>query len=519
MDNAPSFGRYKVTSTLGSGAMGHVYAAVDEVLGRPVAVKTLRNEHSGAAARMFDERFRLEARAVAALNHPAIVQVYDLDLAANPPFLVMERMAGPSLSETIKAGPLAHGELRALGIQIARALAAAHAAGIVHRDVKPANILGGGPGVWKLADFGVAHVPDSSLTMTGQFIGSPAYAPPEALIRGESTAAGDVFGLGATLYYAAAGTWPRARAETSALLAPIPSVRTLAPSLPDDLVATIDRAVELEPARRPNAVQLAEALASAASPPPPPSEPPRLTGEATAVLPTSPNATSTATEVLPPARTASPATEVLPPAPATNTAFVPDATNAPAPNTAFVPGAVRATASSTAFVPDATNTPAPAASRQPRWRPWAALATAVAALVVVVIVATRGDAKPTTTSATLPVREDLEDPAHVQATDDPSADPRSPASLEPPGAPEAPEPPEPPGPASARPNSRTITIRRPQVTDPGARQEFEGVIDEIYKKRYTYALDRLDEWERRWGATTETITLRDQLEVRAGPDD
>jgi tRNA A-37 threonylcarbamoyl transferase component Bud32 len=260
-----SFGRYRVTGTLGAGAMGEVYAAIDEVLGREVAVKTLRTHRSELAARMLDERFRLEARAIAALHHPGVVQVFDIDLSADPPYLVMERVAGPSLRERLAAGALGLDELRALGIQIARALAAAHAAGILHRDVKPANILAAGAGTWKLADFGVAHVPDSSLTLTGQFVGSPAYAPPEALIRGQSSAAGDVYGLGATLYEAAAGRWPRLDTQTGALLAPLPPLHDLAPGLPADLWAAIDRAVAAEPERRPSASELADALAGAVS--------------------------------------------------------------------------------------------------------------------------------------------------------------------------------------------------------------------------------------------------------------
>ena len=261
MADATSFGRYKVTGTLGAGAMGQVYAAVDEVLGREVAVKTLHGKLPGLGGQILDERFRLEARAIAALTHPGIVQVFDIDLAADPPYLVMERVAGPSLKERFASGPLPESELRALGIQIARALAAAHAARIVHRDVKPANILIAGPGTWKLADFGVAHVPDSSLTLTGQFVGSPAYAPPEALLRGQADAAGDVFGLGATLYVGAAGRWPRAEATTGALLAPVPSLRELAPHLPADLIAAIDRALAVEPDQRPTAAELADALA------------------------------------------------------------------------------------------------------------------------------------------------------------------------------------------------------------------------------------------------------------------
>jgi eukaryotic-like serine/threonine-protein kinase len=259
------FGRYRVTATLGTGAMGEVYAAVDDVLGRDVAVKTLRGPRSELAARILDERFRLEARAIAALHHPGVVQVFDIDLSADPPYLVMERVAGPSLKERLAGGPLSPDELRPLGIQIARALATAHVTGIVHRDVKPANLLAAGAGVWKLADFGVAHVPDSALTFTGQFVGSPAYAPPEALVRGESSPAGDVYGLGATLYEAAAGRWPRIEDTGGALLAPLPPLRDIAPGVPLELAAAIDRAVAIDPADRPSAAELADALAGAAS--------------------------------------------------------------------------------------------------------------------------------------------------------------------------------------------------------------------------------------------------------------
>jgi tRNA A-37 threonylcarbamoyl transferase component Bud32 len=258
-----SFGRYRVTGTLGAGAMGEVYCAVDEVLGREVAVKTLRGNASGLAARILDERFRLEARAIAALHHPGVVQVFDIDLSADPPYLVMERVTGPALKDRLAAGPLDEYALRALGIQIGRALAAAHAAGIVHRDVKPANILAAGADTWKLADFGVAHVPESSLTMTGQFVGSPAYAPPEALVRGQSGPAGDVYGLGATLYQAAAGRWPRLEETSGALLAPMPPLLTLVPALLPELAAVIDRAVAIEPEQRPSAGELADAIARA----------------------------------------------------------------------------------------------------------------------------------------------------------------------------------------------------------------------------------------------------------------
>ena len=137
--SAHSFGRYRVTKSLGAGAMGEVYEAVDDVLGREVAIKTLRAS-TGLTARILDERFRNEARAIAQLAHPGVVQLFDIDLAAEPPYLVMERVAGP----VARRAP--QGRRRSppsssspLGIQIARALAAAHAAGVVHRDVKPAT--------------------------------------------------------------------------------------------------------------------------------------------------------------------------------------------------------------------------------------------------------------------------------------------------------------------------------------------------------------------------------------------
>jgi serine/threonine protein kinase len=259
---AQRFGRYRVTATLGAGAMGEVFAAVDDVLGREVAVKTLKGHHNGLAARMLDQRFRQEARAVASLAHPSIVQVFDIDLAAEPPYLVMERVAGPSLKERLEAGALSVADVRALGIQIGRALAAAHAQKVIHRDVKPANILAAGAGAWKLADFGVAHVPDSSLTMTGQFVGSPAYAPPEALVKGQSDAEGDIYGLGATLYQAAAGRWPRLEDKSSALIPTVPPLAQLAPHLPPELCVLIDRAIALDAAQRPTAAELADALAN-----------------------------------------------------------------------------------------------------------------------------------------------------------------------------------------------------------------------------------------------------------------
>ena len=257
------FGRYRVVEALGRGAMGEVFLAVDDVMGREVAIKTLRS-FGGDLPLLSADRFRNEVRAIASLSHPGVVQVFDVDVEATPPYLVMERVPGPSLAKRLEAGPLPATEVRALGIQIAQALAAAHARGIVHRDVKPANVLAAGAGTWKLADFGVAHVPDSSLTLTGQFIGSPAYGAPEALTQGQLGPASDVYGLGAVLYEALAGRWPRSDGMTSgvaALLAPPPPLAQLAPGVPPDLAAAIMRALAFDPAHRPSADALARELA------------------------------------------------------------------------------------------------------------------------------------------------------------------------------------------------------------------------------------------------------------------
>ncbi len=443
--------------------MGEVYAAVDDVLGRSVAVKTLRRASNAVGPESLDERFRLEARAIAALNHPGIVQVYDIDLAADPPYLVMERVAGPSLKERLVTGALTASEVRALGIQIARALASAHAAGIVHRDVKPANILAAGAGAWKLADFGVAHVPDSSLTMTGQFIGSPAFAPPEALLRGQSSPAGDVFGLGATLYYAAAGRWPRAEETNVGLLAPIRSLRELVGNFPDDLIATIDQAVAIEPDRRPSASALSDALASGSSP-------------------------SMAQPMAQPL--------ALHASPAVQTAFVPDASTVGARPPLLAPRL----AVDTAFVPDATvdgasarqpaNVAASAARPRVRWVPWA-IGVAVVAFAIVAVLATRGG-KPmaATGSASSPL-----DPAASAAgsSDAEMPDSESPAlPLPPPG------------------QIRAVT---PPIHDRRAARDWEKIVDKLYEHEFASAREKLDAYEQRWGESPETRSLRQQLQA------
>jgi serine/threonine-protein kinase len=272
------FGRYVVLSTIGSGAMGEVLRARDERLGREVAIKTVRNV-LGLSAESFHQRFEAEARALAALSHPAIVQVHDLGFEPPPdgePYLVMELVDGESLKERLARGPLLAQEARGLGVQLARALEAAHRRGILHRDVKPANILCTASGQWKLADFGVAHVPDSSMTITGQFLGTPAYAAPEALALGQFSEQSDVFSAAITLVEALSGEKLRGNATLSEMVRRSADAIELPPSVPPDLAAALRPALAFDAASRPTAAQLAQSLAGSPEtmaprlPPPPP---------------------------------------------------------------------------------------------------------------------------------------------------------------------------------------------------------------------------------------------------------
>lgn len=203
-----NIGRYPVTRILGSGAMGNVYLARDSELERDVAIKTVRLP-PGASAETdaFIVRFRNEARAVARLRHRSIVAVYDV--GSDPvvgPYLVFEYVEGENLKEIVRAkGPLMPEQVVALAEQVGGALSAAHRAGIIHRDIKPENLLVGLDGLVRLADFGVARVPDAALTGEGQFLGTPCYAAPETLRGGEASPRSDQFSFAAVLYEAAAG--------------------------------------------------------------------------------------------------------------------------------------------------------------------------------------------------------------------------------------------------------------------------------------------------------------------------
>ena len=201
-------GRYSLTREIGRGGMGAVWLGRDELLGRDVALKRLGG--SPGAGNPDFERAEREAKLAARLNHPHVVAVFDLVDDGDEQWLVMEHVDGLNLSALVKRdGPLTVDQAALVIRQAAEALAEAHAAGIVHRDVKPSNILVTPTGQVKLTDFGIARAEaDASLTQTGLVTGSPAYLAPEVATGRTATDASDVWALGATLFHALEGGPP-----------------------------------------------------------------------------------------------------------------------------------------------------------------------------------------------------------------------------------------------------------------------------------------------------------------------
>lgn len=201
-------GRYSLDREIGRGGTGAVWLGRDEVLGRVVAIKRVGMTPGGTSPDLL--RAEREARIAARVNHPRVVAVFDLVHEDDQQWLVMEYVEGHSLAELIRdRGPMTPDDAAAILAQAADALAAAHTAGVVHRDVKPSNILVTASGEAKLTDFGIARAEaDASLTRTGMVTGSPAYLAPEVASGRQATAASDVWSLGATLFHTLAGRPP-----------------------------------------------------------------------------------------------------------------------------------------------------------------------------------------------------------------------------------------------------------------------------------------------------------------------
>jgi serine/threonine-protein kinase len=303
--------RYRLESRIATGGMGEVWRATDTSLGRLVAVKVLKNEYADDP--QFRARFGTEARHAASLVHPGVASVYDFGEAAAVdgsgmprPFLVMELVDGQPLSALLRGGrPLDPDVVRDLMAQTADALGAAHRAGIVHRDVKPANLLVTPDRRIKITDFGIARASDGlGLTGTGQVMGTPQYLSPEQARGGTATPASDVYSLGVVAFECLVGHRPfDADSPVATALAhlndPVPDVP---PSVPADLAAVVRRAMAKEPEQRyadgdAFAAALRTPVSEAATAYVPPVVPPLPPTQTTQVLPPVPAAAPAPTTV------------------------------------------------------------------------------------------------------------------------------------------------------------------------------------------------------------------------------
>lgn len=258
-------GRYRLEERIASGGMATVWRGWDQVLARTVAIKVL-HEHL-AADEAFRERFRREAISAARLTHPNVVSLYDTGRDGEVTYLVMEHVEGITLKHRLAAGALPVGSACRIGVAVARALDYAHQRGLIHRDVKPANILLGPDGAVKVTDFGIAKADQADdLTRTGTMLGTAAYVAPEQ-IRGDAvTAMSDQYALGVVLYEALTGVQPF-RADTPLATAaqrlehdPEP-LRRLDRTIPRGVERAVQRALSREPQQRfASLAALAEAL-------------------------------------------------------------------------------------------------------------------------------------------------------------------------------------------------------------------------------------------------------------------
>ena len=266
-------GRYRIISPLGSGGMATVHKARDERLDRDVAVKILLPNHAGDP--VLAGRFEREARSLAAAAHPGVVAVFDVDpgdpAAGVEPFFVMELCQGGSLADRMGVGRrLAPDDLIPILISVTDGLAGLHARGVVHRDVKPSNIMLTNDRA-KLADFGLARSDDprelSELTAPGTAVGTMAYLAPDVLAGGPAGAPSDVYALGVAAFVGLTGSMPRQANSVADLVAagsrPAPLVSSVAPDLGVAFDVPIAAALDVDPARRPDALSFGSSLASA----------------------------------------------------------------------------------------------------------------------------------------------------------------------------------------------------------------------------------------------------------------
>ncbi|MFK4109562.1 serine/threonine-protein kinase [Streptomyces sp. NPDC002176] len=266
-------GRYRLLGKLGHGGMGTVWRARDETVEREVAVKEPRvPDHLSERERgnVF-ERMRREARAAARLDHPAVVEVHDVAVVDGRPWIVMELVHGRSLGSALQEGTLDSREAARIGLDVLGALETAHAAGVLHRDVKPDNVLLGRHDRVVLTDFGIAQIEgETQLTDTGGFVGSPEYTAPERVLGRRPGPASDLWSLGVVLYTATEGVSPFRRSNTPATLQSVLHATPAPPAARGPLAEVIDGLLRKDPAARPTAPRVRALLEAAVRPPAPP---------------------------------------------------------------------------------------------------------------------------------------------------------------------------------------------------------------------------------------------------------
>lgn len=261
-------GRFKLLRLLGEGGMGVVIQAQDIHLGRIVALKVLRRQIKGVDDQQRVSQFLREAKSAARIQHPNAAQVYEINEHKGWWYIASEMIEGGTLTQVVKAaGKLSPVQACPLIADAASVLAAAHQAGIIHRDIKPHNLMLTRMGRCKVVDFGLVRVedPNDPFDFTKQAVGTPQYLPPEAVKRGRPTPAYDVYALAATLYYALTGELPFKAKSTTKMAslhakAPRPDARDLNPDCSPRLAELIQQGMAVDPDERPTAADFAAAL-------------------------------------------------------------------------------------------------------------------------------------------------------------------------------------------------------------------------------------------------------------------
>lgn len=260
-------GRYELVRVVGRGGMGEVWAGRDLRLGRAVAVKLLSPQLASELG--VRERFEAEGRAAAGISHPNVVAVYDTGEDDGVAFLVMELLPGPTLADEIGTGPLDTERARSVGAQVVAAVDASHRTGILHRDIKPGNILITNAGAVKVGDFGIAKSTEGAhLTSTGMIVGTAAYLAPERLAGNPATAQSDLYAVGVVLYEALTGSKPFQGDTPLAMLRAVDAHRPIPlsqarPGIDAALAGVVERAMAKDPADRfPTAGAMLEAFRS-----------------------------------------------------------------------------------------------------------------------------------------------------------------------------------------------------------------------------------------------------------------